>query len=108
MGIRWPDSPLIDGIKIFFYDELDEPLFTVLRRSDTTSRGVNYTFDSSLGHKEFRYEISVYSEIILSGGGKEIFETPRIELLPTVPNDPKTVYELVRKKTGAKVKPWQV
>lgn len=69
IGVRWPESRLVEGIKLSLHDENRELLFTTLKRPDERSRqpkGMNVYFDRNLDPRKYEASVSVYSEFVAS------------------------------------------
>ncbi len=104
LGIRWPKSSVLDAIQISFRTPDGDHRFTVLERSKTEDRGVNYRFDSSLGKPNIEFEIRLVAVYGKSAGPNRKYESPPIVLEPADPLDAHSSYVLIRPKTGIKVR----
>ena len=104
LGIKWPVSTVLDSIQISFRSPEGDHRFTVLERSKTEDRGVNYRFDSSLGKDGIQFEIKLVAVYGKPAGPNKSYESLPIVLQPADTSDSRSSYELVRPKTGIKVR----
>ena len=103
MGIRWPKSSVLDAIQISFLYPDGDHRFTILERSKTADRGVEYRFDTSLGKEGIKFEIRLSAVYGKSSGPNKKFECHPIILQPEDPSDSHSSYILKRPNTGIKV-----
>lgn len=104
LGIRWPTSEVLDAIQISFRSPDGDHRFTVLERSKTEDRGVNYRFDSSLIKADVQFELRLIAVYGKSSGPNKKYETSPVMLQPADPSDPNSPYVLIRPNTGIKVR----
>ncbi len=104
LGIRWPKSTVLDSLQVSFRSPDGEHRFTVLERSKTEDRGATYRFDSSLGRDGIQFEIKLAAVYGKSAGPNRKYESLPIVLRPADTSDSHSSYELVRPKTGIKVR----
>lgn len=69
IGVRWPESSLVEGIKLSLHDDHKEFLFTILERPGDGSKlrkGMNVLFDRDLDPRKYQARVSVYSKLVVS------------------------------------------
>lgn len=86
IGVKWPESALVEGIRLSLHDDLKEFLFTILPRPDEGSklrRGMNIRFDRDLDPRMYQASISVYSEFVIAKRLWKVIHSTSKRLIPT-------------------------
>lgn len=97
IGVRWPESAIVEGIRLSLHDDHKEFLFTTLPRPGEGSkrrRGMNIRFDRDLDPRSYQASINVYGEFVVAKRlWKVIHSTPK-RLIPTTESGIAGVHEV--------------
>lgn len=103
LGIKWPTSGIVEGVRFSAWEGDHEVKYTNLPRSSTSAGdvGVNYRLDAVNDDPNFSYGVALFTSVNVGSSRKKLrrYETVVSMFTPVDPGQPNGLHRLCRRET---------